>query len=193
MKIYAFYQSVPNAVQADEFGCANWWKTSWEHSGWSTVMLNKSHAQGSSMYNKLQQKLAAAMNASQALTARSGWFHSRFTRWCALHAAGGGWMSDYDVLNIALTPLEAKKQIGDKTLVVNEGPAYLFYASAEHCTAALKKMLSEDLTENGVMRNEIDILGASVMPESITQLVKHFGGIDKKPDAMRDAYQVLSW
>lgn len=154
-------------------------------------MLNKSHAQGSSMYNKLQQKLAAAMNASQALTARSGWFHSRFTRWCALHAAGGGWMSDYDVLNISLNPAEAKRQLGNTTLAVNEGPGFLFYASPEHCTAALKKMLSEDLHNNGTVRNESDILGASLLPENITKLVKHFGGSAEKVNAMRDAYQLL--
>jgi len=191
MKIYSFYQSAPGSVQADEFGCANWWKTSWENAGWSAVMLNRSHAQGSSLYNKLQQKLAAAMNESQALTARSGWFHSRFTRWCALHAAGGGWMSDYDVLNISLKPPAGVRLLGSTTLAVNEGPGYLFYASPEHCAAALRKMLSEDLHENGIVRNESDILGASLLPESITQLVKHFGGVTKKVDAMRDAYQLL--
>ena len=191
MKIYAFYQSVPNAVQADEFGCANWWKTSWEKAGWSPVMLNKSHAQGSSLYNKLQQKLAETINSSQPLVARSGWVHSRFTRWCALHAAGGGWMSDYDVLNLGLTPQQAGS-LTKTTLLVNEGPAFLFYASGEHCASTIRKMLSEDLTDGDKLRNECDVLSAALIPKNVMDLVGHFGGIDKKPDAMRDAYQALS-
>ena len=135
-------------------------------------MLNRSHAQGSSFYSKIQQKLAGLAMSSQELVARMPWHHSRFTRWCALHAAGGGWMSDYDVLNIDLSPEEAKK-LTDKTLLVNEGPAYLFYATKEHCGNVLKKFLMEDLSESGKIRPEIEILGLEPEMGTILERVVH--------------------
>ena len=135
-------------------------------------MLNRSHAQGSSFYGKLQQKLAALALSSQELVARIAWHHSRFNRWCALHAAGGGWMSDYDVLNIDLTPVEAKRFM-DKTLMVNEGPAYLFYATKEHCGNVLKKFLMDELSESGKIRPEIEILGIDPELGTLLERVIH--------------------
>lgn len=172
MKINAYYQSIPASDQPEEFACANWWKTSWTANGWEPVMLNRSHAQASSFYSKLQQKLAGLAMSSQELVARMPWHHARFTRWCALHAAGGGWMSDYDVLNIDLSPEEAKK-VTDKTLLVNEGPAYLFYATKEHCGNVLKKFLMEDLSESGKIRPEIEILGLEPEMGTIVERVVH--------------------
>jgi hypothetical protein len=172
MKVYAFYQSIPTADQAEEFACANWWKTSWTANGWEPVMLNRSHAQGSSLYNKLQQKLAQSGVGKQWLQSRVAWFHARFSRWCALHAAGGGWMSDYDVLNIGFAP-EMAKEHQDKTLLINPGPAYLFYATKEHCGNAIKKFLLEDLTENESVRSEFEILNAEPNFGTILESVYH--------------------
>jgi len=189
MNIYAFYQSIPTADQPEEFACANWWKTSWTANGWNPVMLNRSHAQGSSMYNKLQQKLAQELNKHQGLVARAAWFQSRFTRWCALHAAGGGWMSDYDVLNLDLTP-QIAKETAKKTLLLNEGPAYLFYASPEHCLGALRKFISEDLSEDGVVRVELDILGCEPELGTILERVMHVHarGDRNRPTRMQDIF-----
>ena len=78
-------------------------------------------------------------------------------------------MSDYDVLNLRLTPEMAKRGM-EKTLLINNGPAYLFYASKDHCANAIKKFLMEDLVEDGKIRFEIDILGAE--PEFGT-LIEH--------------------
>ena len=93
--IYAFYTSIQLADQNEEFACSNWWKTSWEKLGWKTFMLNRSHAQGSHLYNKLASKM---MNATSKLPqerrSEVDWLMARFSRWCALHAAGGGWMSE---------------------------------------------------------------------------------------------------
>lgn len=183
MNIYAFYQSIPASDQTEEFACANWWKTSWTANGWNAVMLNRSHAQGSPLYNKLQQKLAQELNKDNKLVARAAWFQARFTRWCALHAAGGGWMSDYDVLNLDLTPQNAK-EAATKTLLINEGPAYLFYASPDHCLGAIRKFISEDLSENGCARSEIDILGCE--PE-LGVLLERVAHVHSRGDKRRSA------
>jgi hypothetical protein len=175
MNIYAYYQSIPASNQTEEFQCANLWKASWTKAGWNPVMLNRSHAQNSSMYNKLQQKLASTFHQDQRLVARSAWHHARFARWCALHAAGGGWMSDYDVLNVGLDPKAAWNAVQDsgKTLLANDGPTYLVYATAEHCLAAIRKMILEDLSEDGAIRPEREVVLAAPLPESVLQGVLH--------------------
>jgi hypothetical protein len=144
--IYAFYTSIQTANQNEEFACANWWKTSWEKMGWKSVMLNRSHAQGSHLYNKLASKM---INASSSLPAERrnelDWLMARFSRWCALHAAGGGWMSDYDVFNVDFSPEKADEIEKKQSLYVCGEPTYLFYASRDMCSAAIMKFISAEI------------------------------------------------
>lgn len=147
--IYSFYTAIQLADQNEEFACSNWWKTSWEKLGWNAVMLNRSHAQGSHLYNKLASKM---LNASSILPEdrryRLDWFMARFTRWCALHAAGGGWMSDYDAFNLNFTPEYATKLEQNQSLYVCGEPAYLFYATRDMCSAAIMKFISANIFDS---------------------------------------------
>jgi hypothetical protein len=156
MKIFGYYQSIGTGDQPEEFACANLWKTSWTHFGWEPVMLNRSHAQVSLKYNKMLQKLVGDLRHSEDLRPRFDWIVARFIRWCALHASGGGWMSDYDVLNTGFTTESAKKHTG--TLSISAGPAYLFYVTPEHALNVINKFLSEDITNGKLVYNECDIL-----------------------------------
>jgi hypothetical protein len=159
-KIYAYYESIPLANQPEEFACANWWKNSWEKNGWEAVMLNRSHAQGSHLYQKLTSKLINTNpKLPNEIQNRFAWMVTRFSRWCALHAAGGGWMSDYDVANIAFNPTIAGnfEQEGTLHMVAGE-PCWLFYATKEHCAAAINKFIQSELVEDSAIRNEADIL-----------------------------------
>lgn len=153
--IYAFYTSIQLADQNEEFACANWWKTSWEKLGWKSVMLNRSHAQGSHLYNKLASKMVNATGKlSPERRNQVDWLMARFTRWCALHAAGGGWMSDYDVFNLNFTPENADDIDQKQSLYVCGEPTYLFYATKEMCSAAIMKFINQDifdLTEKDMM------------------------------------------
>jgi len=119
-------------------------------------MLNRSHAQVSLKYNKMLQKLVGDLRHSEDLRPRFDWIVARFIRWCALHASGGGWMSDYDVLNTGFTTESAKKHTG--TLSISAGPAYLFYVTPEHALNVINKFLSEDITNGKLVYNECDIL-----------------------------------
>ena len=120
-KIYAYYESIQTRNQNEEFSCANIWKESWEKYGWEPVMLNSSHSKGSSLQQKLISRILKAVphlsledqNNLQRLIVR-------FSRWCALHAARGGWMSDYDVVNIGFTPEDAEKMASTDSLIVLE-------------------------------------------------------------------------
>ena len=81
-------------------------------------------------------------------------------------------MSDYDVLNLDLSPAEVKKKM-DKTFLINEGSAYLFYATKEHCGNVIKKFMSEDLIENGKIRSESEILGAESELGTLLERIVH--------------------
>jgi hypothetical protein len=174
-KIYSYYQSIALSNQPEEFACSNWWKQSWTKNGWEPIMLNRSHAQGSPLYQKLQQKLMnTAHGLPPELTNRFDWIVARFVRWCALHAAGGGWMSDYDVFNRSLKPEIAEECEKNDTLQVNDnGPAYLIYATKEHCENAIKKFIQETMVEDNLVRYEGHILGVQGGLVPIIPLVTH--------------------
>lgn len=150
-------------------------------------MLNRSHAQASSLYNKLQQKLAKAVMGHQSLVPLTPYIHARYTRWCALDAAGGGWMSDYGVLNLSMTPADADA-ISKKTLLVNSGPAYLVYATKEHVTSAIRRFLNEDLTESGRVLAECDVLGIEpVTFDQVAHVQKDSG--KSRSEKMRELFE----
>jgi hypothetical protein len=182
-KVYAYYQSIPLSNQNEEFACANWWKHSWEQNGWQTTMLNRSHAQGSSLYNKLTQKIMQlAYGIDPELNTRFDWIIARYLRWCALHAAGGGWMSDYDVLNKGFKPEIAQEVEADGTLQINAGqPAYIFYATPDHCANAIKKFIQEPIIEGKEMLFEANVLGILSDLHRITTLVRHAKASEEFP------------
>jgi len=132
-QIFAYYESIPGSNQGDEFVCANHWKASWEANGWTCTMLNKSHATISPLLTKLMWHLIQ-MNIKGARAAR-------YVRWCALHAAGGGWMSDYDVANLGFSKNEAEAMEKDGPHLIVGEPCYLFYASKDHLGYMIKKFL----------------------------------------------------
>jgi hypothetical protein len=89
------------------------------------------------------------MNASGSLSPERrnqlDWLMARFTRWCALHAAGGGWMSDYDAFNLGFTTEKADEIEQKQSLYVCGEPAYLFYATRDMCSAAIMKFINQDI------------------------------------------------
>lgn len=182
-KVYAYYQSIPLSNQPEEFACANWWKQSWEKIGWQTSMLNRSHAQASSLYNKLTQKLMnTAHGLPPELATRFDWIIARYIRWCALHAAGGGWMSDYDVLNKGFNPEIAEEHERNGTLHINNDDlAYVFYATQEHCANAIKKFIQDPIIEGNKVLHEAHILGSKEGLYSILPLLRHAKTSDALP------------
>lgn len=189
-KIYAYYESIPLANQPEEFNCANYWKHSWTANGWEPVMLNRSHAQGSPLYLKLQAKLTKqALGIPEALRSRVQWITSRFSRWCALHAAGGGWMSDYDVANLDFKPEQATEYEKDATLQINASvPAYVFYATQDHCVNVIKKFIQDDLLDGDHVREEATILGVNSGLYPVLPALHHAKSTkeEKRSDIMRD-------
>jgi hypothetical protein len=175
-KIYSYYESIQTLPQSEQFSCANWWKTSWEKNGWDCVMLNKSHVGASNLHTKLVSKLGKVLHVlPDNLRGYYPQLVARYLRWCGLHAAGGGWMSDYDVVNLGFTPSDAIQYQGELNMITDR-PCYLFYASQENCAAAIHKFISEEFILDGLLKKESDILNIKDRLSAIGDKVRH---IDK--------------
>lgn len=151
------------------------WKASWEKQGWECRMLNRSHAKCSNLHLKLVRKLVDTSNRlPPELTNYAHKMMARYVRWCALHAAGGGWMSDYDVVNINFPAQVAELKEANGTLqVVTKEPAWLFYATQELCYAALTKFIHSDLFEGSRFIPEAEILAADDKLGLVQELLFH--------------------
>lgn len=182
MKIYAYYQSIATADQSEEFGCANLWKQSWEQHGWSPILLNRSHAQASMLYSKLQKKLISEFRQiPQELSSRIDWISARFVRWCALHAAGGGWLSDYDVINKGFKPEIAEDyQKTEKIYLDPTEQAHLIYVSADHIENCIKKIIHDPMFFKNVLIFEGLILQSVSSSNKIKKLIQHVACKDGK-------------
>jgi hypothetical protein len=174
-RIYSYYESIQTVDQPEEFACANIWKQSWEKQGWECVMLNKSHAKGSNLHLKLVRALVdASHRMPPELVNDSQKIMARYLRWCALHASGGGWMSDYDVVNINFPSHVAETHEKNGNLqVITGGPAWLFYATPELCHAAITKFINSELFNGTSLVTESEILVADDKLGPIQELLFH--------------------
>lgn len=161
-KIYSYYESIPTRRQEEEFGRANIWKRSWEVNGWEPIMLNNSHAKGSPLFQKLVSKILRI--APELSVADQNNFQKiiiRLVRWCALHAAGGGWMSEYDVINLGFTKCDAEKFEEKSLVLIGDKKVFLFWANEEMCRSCISTFISNDLNIGTLIKSEFDILNCS--------------------------------
>jgi len=171
--IYAYYQSLVLVDQSQEFAKANLWKESWTRAGWNPVMLNSSHAQISPARTKLVTRLMQEMPSLDPSISRDA-VHLRFARLCALHAAGGGWLADYDVLNLGFTPKNAEEYEKNSFAIAGK-PAHLIFISNEIANAAMQKLLNTNLVQDGQMLSEQDFFNP--FEEIKTNLVQHLNNL----------------
>lgn len=161
-KIYSYYESIPTRRQDEEFGRANAWKASWEAHGWEPIMLNNSHAKGSPLFQKLVAKmLRVAPELSAADQNNFQRIIIRFVKWCALHAAGGGWMSEYDVVNSGFTKSDAENFEKKSLVLIGDKKAFLVYVNEDMCRSCITKFISDDLNIGAEIKSEFDILNCN--------------------------------
>jgi hypothetical protein len=182
-KIYAYYESIQTRNQQEEFACAHIWKESWEKHGWEPVMLNNSHSKGSALQQKLIAKILKAtpllsledQNNLQRLMVR-------FSRWCALHAARGGWLSDYDVVNVGFTPEDAEKMASaDSLIIIGDPRAYLIHANNDICAGSISKFISEDIMNGNTIKSESQLLNFSKEYDDMNKKIVHARKSSDKP------------
>lgn len=167
--IFAFYQSIPGVRQEVEMSISNVWKATWTKHGWNPLMLNRSHASSCTHYHRVMAKLLRSPIGGSPLIS-----HARIVRWCALYGAGGGWMSDYDLINLGVTPEHADHFEALGSLHINDdGPARLFFATRTMADSVIRRFLNEELVANGILLPEAEILGHKSLIAPLLALTFH--------------------
>lgn len=74
------------------------WKDKWTAAGWEAVILSMDHARRHPKFEEFEERLKLVpMNGTGGAGLNRLYNELCFYRWLAMSAAGGGWMSDYDV------------------------------------------------------------------------------------------------
>lgn len=95
MRIFSFYGDVPQLNRYDELRLSIVWRARWNAAGWTPFILGEHDARKHPMFDEF---CAATIN----LPTVNPKLYEHFCRlrWLALAQAGGGWMSDLDVMPV---------------------------------------------------------------------------------------------
>lgn len=103
MNVYTYYMPVPGLWSEDsQRALIDVWARSWKKQGWNPVVLNEEDAKKHPRYAEFKKKY-------WSLPTEYGHDYEGacFLRYVAVAAAGGGMMTDYDVINYGVPPSEA--------------------------------------------------------------------------------------
>ena len=101
MNIYTFYEEIESINKEEQSEMIDIWKKSWIKFGWNPIVLSKSDVNISQNQYDLISNLPTVNNPIYEI--------SCYLRWNAMSNVGGGWMSDYDVINCGFTPEDSLK------------------------------------------------------------------------------------
>lgn len=97
MKIFTYYEE----ALPDQLDLIELWKESWLRMGWEPHVLGLKHAKDFPEFDRLD----ALLFAKPAVNPKA-YEMTCFRRWMAMASIGGGWMCDYDVVNMSLEPIK---------------------------------------------------------------------------------------
>ena len=122
--MYTFFEPIPaderrTGMNDDQdVALLKAWRESWEEAGWNTKVLTLDDAKRHPHFDELLEKLQdSSKNNKQAR-----YENLCFLRWLAVAAAGGGWMSDYDVFPLTLTGEVGSTLPNDGIFTAHDGP-----------------------------------------------------------------------
>jgi hypothetical protein len=87
------FSAAPKAVDGSR-AVLKAWADAWAAAGWTTKVLNETHARAHPDY----QTLRNIFYAMPTVSLNKAYEMSCFVRHLAMAAAGGGWMSDFDTV-----------------------------------------------------------------------------------------------
>ena len=119
------------------------WRYAWERAGWTTRVLTFSDAQRSPDFEELKTLWSQLRPESESSESYSSELEGYF-RYLAMASAGGGWMSEYDVIPTYLTADMEPANNGTFTVYQNEVPALMSGSKKEWLKVA-KTMFQERL------------------------------------------------
>ena len=92
--VYTYYGHVNEDHEKSSTPMLEHWRRSWSAQGWNPVVLNIHHAQSHPLYDSYMQRIAEIPTVNP-----KAYEQACYLRWLAVAQAGGGFMSDYDVVN----------------------------------------------------------------------------------------------
>jgi len=101
MKVFCFLGPVQGKTADDERALVGLWETSWKTLGWEPVLLTPESLGRDPETARLMKKFSRLPSRNKRHL--DMWC---FARWLAVANAGGGVMSDYDVINYDLRPFD---------------------------------------------------------------------------------------
>jgi hypothetical protein len=103
-KVFTFYASVEGKHEQEELDLIDLWKESWSQAGWEPIVLG----QGSLIYDAESLEILNRVRQLPSIN-RKFLDYWCYARWLAVAQQGGGFMSDYDVINYSFAPRPADK------------------------------------------------------------------------------------
>jgi len=105
--IYTYYDDSVSATQAEnQREILDLWQRSWASRGWSPTVLGPEDAKPHPFYSTVTEHVKVEHKGPNPLIYELACFH----RWLALARRGGGFSSDYDVMNYGLWPIPPRKR-----------------------------------------------------------------------------------
>ena len=92
--VYTYYEPIDEQRIETAPTMLEHWRRSWASQGWNPVVLNESHAKTHPLYESYLRRTSELPTVNPPVYERSC-----YLRWLAVAQVGGGFMSDYDVVN----------------------------------------------------------------------------------------------
>lgn len=126
--VYTYYDAITEgdyaAKSAAEASLVKVWKRSWRARGWDPVVLSADEARRHPRFAELHARFKTLPTGSNP----EAYEMACFLRWLAVAAMGGGYMTDYDAVNVGLPSPAAGDCVGARLpnrgrLTLHEHPA----------------------------------------------------------------------
>ena len=121
--VFAYHEDFDGNLTADHQLMIDHWRRSWAKQGWNPVVLGVEDAKRNPMFREFDekcQKLPTVNPIEYELAC--------YRRWMAVAAAGGGFMSDYDVINYGFKPRQPESNL-------------VIYESDTHCNSVVPSVV----------------------------------------------------
>ena len=117
------------------------WKETWSDAGWNPVVLNREVAQRHPDYDKFHDRFTTYPSPNPP-----EYEFSCYLRWAALSVVGGGYMVDYDVVNVNVPPPPdcAFMPNDGKLTILDQGVPSFVSGSGEEFDRAVHLMYDTD-------------------------------------------------
>lgn len=153
MNVYTYYRPTPDCpryVPESQLALIELWKRSWKNRGWNPIVLGDDDAKKHPEFDRFFEKV------SQLPVHRwSTWRAAGLLQWVAVAAAGGGMVTDYDVLNYGFFPESVP--VSDKMLMFCDEPPGWFtgatFGSLEHYEKMISLLLGWKVTERDAVQH----------------------------------------